>query len=303
MAPRLSRVFMLALCVVFFWGTLAPAAAVQALFDLETPTGGPFPSDRFTVDDRSHNTRIRVSLPLPNCGARPSDCDDLRVINTLDGFNLQPRLSVPFDGAIDVATATSQTVFLIGLGSTLGHGDSGQVIGINQVVWDPERNVLHAESDEFVDQHTRYALIVTRGVRDLFGTPVEATEAFRRFRQTVRGDYKHALLEAVHEARRIGVREEEIVTASVFTTQSATAILEKIRDQIKAATPAPADFLIGSGGTRTLYPLSTVTGINFRRQISTAPGFVDVTVPIAALGIIPGAVGHIGFGKYHCCPS
>jgi hypothetical protein len=68
-------------------GFPAPAlAAVHALFGLSTPATGPFPSDWFTVSDASHNTRRRVNLPLPNCVVRPSDCEDLNVINTLDGF-------------------------------------------------------------------------------------------------------------------------------------------------------------------------------------------------------------------------
>src|SRR5262249_44779346 len=98
--------------------------------------------------------------------------------------------------------------------------------------------------DKLLDQHARYALIVTRGVLDGGRDPVEATETFRRFRHTVHGDYRHALLDAIHAASRVGVDERDIVTASVFTTQSVTAILEKIRDQIKAATPNPADFLL-----------------------------------------------------------
>ena len=86
-------------------------------------------------------------------------------------------------------------------------------------------------------------MIVTNRLRDGQGRPVEASQKFRRFRQTVRGDYQQALLGAIHPAQRIAVRENEIVTASVFTTQSLTAILEKIRDQIKGATPQPADFI------------------------------------------------------------
>jgi len=58
--------------------------AVHALFDLDTPKGGPFPSDRFTVEDRSHLTGLSVSLPSPGCSERPSDCEDMDVINTLD---------------------------------------------------------------------------------------------------------------------------------------------------------------------------------------------------------------------------
>jgi hypothetical protein len=47
-----------------------------------------------------HQATFRsVNLPKPDCAARPSDCEDIDVINTLDGFNLQPRLAIPFDGA------------------------------------------------------------------------------------------------------------------------------------------------------------------------------------------------------------
>src|SRR5262249_18657658 len=159
----------------------AEAASVHARFDLDDRRGAPFPSDRFTTEDPSQNTGRRVNLPKPDCGTRPSDCDDLDVINALDGFNVQPRLSIPFDGAIDAASVSSQTVFIVRLGSTLRnreHDDqnSRQIIGINQVVWDVATNTLHAESDEILDQHTRYALIVTRGVRDTQGHPVEAAE-------------------------------------------------------------------------------------------------------------------------------
>ena len=61
---------------------------------------------------------------------------------------------------------------------------------------------------------------------------------------------ERALLGALEAARQAGA---DVVTASVFTTQSATAVLEKIRDQVHAATPAPADFLLGPGGERTVW--------------------------------------------------
>ncbi len=76
----------------------APITRVQALFDLSDPTGAPFPSDRLTVPDPSHLTRLRVNLPKPDCAVRVSDCADIDVLNTLDRFNPQPRLSVPFSG-------------------------------------------------------------------------------------------------------------------------------------------------------------------------------------------------------------
>jgi hypothetical protein len=112
-------------------GNLDPAP-VRALFSLDHPETGPFPSDIFTIADPTHNTGRRVNLPYPDCAVHVSDCHDLDVINTLDGFGLQTRLSIPFDGPIDVNTATTETVFLISLGSTLDREDDppGRVVSI-----------------------------------------------------------------------------------------------------------------------------------------------------------------------------
>src|SRR5207244_3527497 len=194
--------------------------------------GGPFPSDRFTGADASQLTGRRVDLPLPDHRTRPSDYDDISVINTLDGFNLQPRLSVAFSGPIDVNTVNSNTVFLIKLADpTAPDEGGGQVIGTNQTVWDVATNTLHVESDDLLDQHTGYALIVTRGVHDVDGQPVEQSDEFARFRHDLNfgqthdaalKEYRKELLDALQAARPAGVAEKDIATASVFTTLSAT---------------------------------------------------------------------------------
>jgi hypothetical protein len=106
-------------------------------------------------------------------------------------------------------------------------------------------------------------------------------------------------LDAVHAAHHTGVREGDIVTASVFTTESATAVLEKIRDQIHAATPAPADFLLGPDGSRTVFALDQVTGITFNEQTRTDAPPTPVNLNLSPLrDISPGAVGELAFGKY-----
>jgi hypothetical protein len=281
-------------------GAPGPRRQVHAGFDLTDPSGGPFPSNRFTVADPTQNTGRRVNLPLPDPTTNPSDYQDTQLLNELDGFNLQPRLSIPFDGAIDVNSVSSSTVFLLSLGDTLvPHDHGGQVVGINQVVWDVATTTLHVESDQLLDQHTRYALIVTDGVRDQRGHPVEETEAFRHFRQTVHGAYREELRDAVHAARRLGVRQRDIVTASVFTTESATAFLEKVRDRIHAVTPEPADFNLGSNGERTVFNRSEVNGITFNEQDGATPlHFTPVPLATGLLDIIPGAVGTVAFGKY-----
>jgi hypothetical protein len=265
-------------------------SAVHALFHLASPETAPFPSNWFTVADHTQNTGRRVNLPVPDPVTHQSDYEDVQLINELDGFNMQPRLSIPFDGAIDVNTVTSQTVFQISLGDTLPGGDpGGEVVGINQIVWDPASRTLHVQSDELLDQHTRYALIVTRGIQDLSGHHVRASQEFRHFVHHGHGEYHTGIVEAINAAEAHGVPEHDIVAASVFSTESATAVLEKIRDQIHAATPAPADFNLGSNGERTVFDLDNVNGITFNEQTGdNPPRFTPVPLNVRFLHIIPG---------------
>jgi hypothetical protein len=298
-----------ALVVLLCWSALARAAGVRARFSLDTPSAGPFPSDLFTVPDPQQNTGLRVQMPLPDCAERPSDCTALAEINTLDGFHAQPRLSIPFSGPIDVASVSSATVFLVRLDSPLAGDDpDGAVVGINQIVWDPETNTLHAASDALLAQHTPYALIVTQGIRDTTGQPVEASEAFVRFRHALhRGHsqdpalqvYRHALRRGLAAARGAGVPPADIVVASVFTTQSVTAVLEQIREQLTTATPAPAEFRLGPDGRRTVFAPSQVRDLRFTAQTGTAPTFTPIpTVDPAAWQGMVGVVGQLAFGKY-----
>ena len=82
------------------------------------------------------NTGLRVNLPLPDPTARPSDYADTSVINTLDGFNITPRISIPFNGEIDLSTVNSDTVFLQKLGTTV----SGDERARGEKGWDqPDR--------------------------------------------------------------------------------------------------------------------------------------------------------------------
>jgi hypothetical protein len=296
MSPLYRRVVAVAATVLMLLPGLA-YAEVEALFDLSSTTGSPFPSDRFTVNDDDQKTGLRVNLPKPNCGARPSDCADIDVINTLDGFNLQPRLSIPFSGPIDVSTVSNQTVFLVRLGRR--HGGNGDPVGINQIVWDPATNTLHAESDELLDQHTRYLLVVTDGVRDADGHRVKG-KGLQDFVHGEKrghdfgalGDYRRELREAIDKA---GVRENDIVAASLFSTQSATAVLEKIRRKIKESQPAPAVM----HGT---FPLGSVASIVWKRQVNANPDPAllapAISLPLAALSVFPGAVGAVAFGSF-----
>lgn len=292
--PR--RLILLAFVSFVLAPATAHAAGVAPSFDLSSPSGAPFPSDRYTVADSTQLTGERVDLPKPNCTVRPSDCADIDVLNTLDGFNVQPRLSIPFTGAIDVTSVSSSNVFLVRL-------PDGAVTGINQIVWESPVNTLHAESDQLLDQHTRYLLVVTNGVKDGAGDPIEASSFLESLnyghaKNDADKAYRKELIAALNHLLPAGVETEDVVAASLFTTQSATTLLEQVRAQIKASTPAPADFLLGTLGERTVFPLSDITGITFRRQILTLPFFSNATVATPALSLYPGSVGTVAFGSY-----
>jgi len=278
---RRSLPFLLAVLLLAASGV--SAATVEVL-------GTPFPSDLYTVPDSTHLTGLRVNLPKPDCTTHPSDCADNDVLNTLDGFNLQPRISIAFTDAIDPTSVDSANVFLVSLGSTTDGTGAGKVLGINQAVWEPAANTLHVESDAQLDQHTRYVLIITRGIRDAAGHPLGVAD-FRHdlnFGQT--GDaavkaYRKSLLDALGAA---GVPPGNVAGASIFTTQSATAVVQKIRAQIQAQTPAAAVM----HGT---FPRATVTSVVWSRQIGTST-FATPSFNLALLN--PTVVGAIAFGQF-----
>ena len=274
---------------------LAPAAlaaGVSVRFDTASPAGAPFPSNRYTVADAAQATLRRVALPKPDCAQRPSDCADIDVLNTLDGFSTQPRITIPFDGDIDPASVNSGTVYLLNLGQVLTGRGAGERVGINQAVWDPASKTLVVQSDALLAEQSRYLLVVTDGVRDRQGRKIQSagwgaetgTEAGRELRDA---------LQALPQGRA------HVAAASVFTTQSASTDLLKIKAQIKASVPAPVDFRIGNGGTeRALFPLASVQAIQFARQVGTAPSFSNGFLPTPALATVPGAVGQLAYGRF-----
>ncbi len=273
--------------------TWAADGDVRAQFNLVDPAVGPFPADQFTVPDNSQITGLRVALPKPDCAKQPTDCEDINILNTLDGFNLQPRIAISFDGAINPYSVTSKSVLLVEFGGAA----KPRIIGINQVFWDTLSNTLFVTSDESLPQHTRFALIATKGVLDPSGGAVQASAEFARYLASGSGDYRDRLRAGIEAAVSTGIARDSIVTASTFTTLSATAILEKIRDQIHAGKPEAASFV--TNGKRTVFARSAIASIVVRRHTRVEPpGFTDQTSPLAGLDQIPGSVSTVAFGTF-----
>ena len=129
-----------------------------------------FPNDALTVADSNQLTgrrvNFRVGVDYPACDASNiSVCDVFTQLNRLDGFDLQPRVVIPFSAPIDVASVNDSNVFIQGPG-----GRSGVV----QLVWDPATNTLAGISNAFLQENSKYSLVVTSYVRDASGSPVNA---------------------------------------------------------------------------------------------------------------------------------
>jgi hypothetical protein len=292
---------------VLMFASLASATSVRT--DPLDMLNALFPSNRYTVPDGEQLTGLRVALPKPDCSIFVSDCEDLDVINQLDGFNVQPRIVIPFTDAIDLSTVTPRSVFLIEADRSRS---SPRRIALNQLQWDLSSNTLIGTPDELLQQHRRYLLIVTDDVRDTSGARIESASFWASETAGARTDaarrYANALRQAVRAA---GLRPEHLVAASLFSTQSVTADLEKIQAQIRSTTPQPIDFFIGidtkaetsmRSPSRAVFAIESLAEIKWHRQSGTGTGsepmFADDKVFIDRLALSPGSVAKIAFGRF-----
>jgi hypothetical protein len=281
--PQFLRSALLAAALLLVAPTYA-LAAVQA--------GQPSPSNLSTTADPTQRTGLRVDLPKPDCAVQVSACQDIDVLNTLDGFNVDARISIPFSGPIDLGTVTPSTVFLV--------DPSGTRHPLDRLVWTAATNTLHGNPRTYLDQDTTYLLVVTAGVKAADGSDLAAND-FRHdlnFGQTHDAgakQYRAAVLAALHWT---GLPPDSVVDASLFTTQSITSLLEKVRGQIDASTPAPASFAIGTGGERAVFPDTSIATVTTRRQIGTSTFALPATLPFSAVPVFPGAIGTTAYGSF-----
>src|SRR5881296_1820432 len=139
-----------------------------------------FPDNAFTVADASQLTGRRINfregIDYPNIGgvvqpsctdADYSICDAFAQLNKLDGFDLQPRVLVPFTGAINLGSVNASDFFI----ST---DKGGFVSGLRQLTFDPATNTLAGISDGFLNENASYRIHVTSGILDAAGRHVNA---------------------------------------------------------------------------------------------------------------------------------
>ena len=117
-----------------------------------------FPDDRRTVPDRAQLTGRRVALPLGDCSRARTTCDVTRLLNQLDGFDLDPRMSITFSRAVDPAAVAARTV----VEKVRGTGPALRT-GVDRVVYDPARSTVHMHPQAQLAPSTTYRLRLNPG--------------------------------------------------------------------------------------------------------------------------------------------
>src|ERR1017187_481136 len=216
------------------------AAGVTVVFVPSDPASGPYPSDSLTVADSAQKTGRRVNLPASDCAADRFGCILQPALNRLDGFNPKPRSRFLFSSAVNPATLPNG-IFFVALDNLtadeIGLNKTGDTIRINEVVYDPATLTAFAKPDSSLDQHRRYALVVTIAVKDAAGDAVAAAPAYVacQANPTQAGCPQAADMAVI---ARAGISSSSVAAATVFTTASATAWLERARDALAATDPA-----------------------------------------------------------------
>ncbi len=151
-------------------GVMPASAAAVSVLNGGTYRTMPFPNDALTVPDATQLTgrhvNFRVGPDYPACdGSNYSTCDVYRQLNRLDGFDIQPRVTIPFSGAIDIKSVNDTDFFIQGPGGRTG---------IVQLVWDPAGKTLSGLSNGLLHEASTYNLVVTSFITDSAGNPVDA---------------------------------------------------------------------------------------------------------------------------------
>jgi dienelactone hydrolase len=291
MASRALRRRRAAWLLALVAGVLLGAAAWAPVW--ATQVTAIFPSDHYTVADPTQRTGRRVALPEPSCPVDPSGCDEVALLNQLDGFSVHPRIALTFNGPITVESITREAAFIL----PLVPEPMTSPIALGQLVWDGERTVLYARPERALLQGRLYLLVITTKVADAERRRLRIAPDLLKPREqtdhppTVYSQLTRALLGA-------GVKRADIAALALFTTQSVTADLERMRAVLEAGPEPAVTFDLAPGGGASVYPRSGLQSIELRRQVATSGMLLGDPVPLALNLLPPTEVKTIAFGRY-----
>ena len=269
---------------------LMMAAGVVVQFNPADPYIGPFPTDYLTVPDPAQKTGVRVNMPLPDCSVQVTQCANLTLLNNFDGFDLNPRFRVHFSAPVDTSTLVNG-IFFVAMDNLTneeaGITQTGQVIAVNRLFYDPLTNIAYGKPNDYMDQHRHYALLVTDAVKDTSGNPVAADPSYTSCVNSPGNDYCIRLARLV-PGFASATAPAHIVAASYFTTVSATAWFDKARVALQAFTPT-----VGKVGPK-VFDFQNIASWTLREQTQAVPvGYTDVTLPVKDVY----GIGRIAFGS------
>lgn len=264
-------------------------AGTTVLFQPSSPSVGPFPTNALTIQASTQKTGLQVNLPSPS-GCTPmstsSGCVNVELLNQLDGFSVNPRITVCFSGPVNVATL-SQGISFVPVDSF------GLPIGINQVIFDPNGLCAYAKPNQVLHQDTRYLLIVTPVVTDANGSHVQASHDYTVCVAQRTTPYCQQLAQAMNPLLTIVSDLGGIVSASLFTTMSATNWLEQARVNVNSmAIPGVGTF----AGPLSTFSLSATTSITWMPDPGAGVTGVNYNQAVP-LNVLTG-VGQISFGLF-----
>jgi pimeloyl-ACP methyl ester carboxylesterase len=275
------------------------ASGVTVNWNPQDPTIGPYPTDVLTIPDSTQKNGTRINLPMPDCTTNPSDCQDVQLINQLDGFQTVPRITVNFSGPVAV-NSIHHAVYYVALDNLTqeesGINFTGQMLYTTQMVYDPTTNTLYGKPDGNLDQHRQYAIIVLDVIHDLAGDPVVADPGYTACVQpgtnsSTATDYCTELSQVVSNLAA-QFAPANIVSASVFTTMNVTSWMEGAYAQLPNVVPPPTPVQ-----PPALIQFSNIASLVLHEQVAVNPSqFVDVALPITN-PLITG-IGAIGFGSF-----
>lgn len=257
------------------------------LFEPSSQQVGPFPTDALTMPAANQRTGRQIDLPLPVACAVDSglsECQNVTLLNQLDGFSMNARSHVCFSSAINPQTLKSG-IWYVAL-------DSLQLpIPINQVLYDPSSRCAYFKPDRILHQQAHYLLVVSDRVKDANGNGVRADPAFTTCAAQGGSDYCAALSSALQapEALLGGAWNFTLAGASVFTTMSATNWLEQARSLVDSQQPP----VVLPAGSTSAFSLSDLKSITYLPQDNQTPQ-TQIDIPLSALS----TVDRVVFGLY-----
>ena len=107
---------------------------------------------------------------MTNCSVQVSKCNEIALVDQLDGFDLDPNLKIKFSGPIDVSKVNGTNLYLERVCSC-----RVARMPLVRLVWDPSTNTLYGHPKHQLRESSTYHVTVTSGINGQSGTATFTT--------------------------------------------------------------------------------------------------------------------------------